>query len=238
MTWLVLASEQDASARWAAEQLQMLGLSPLTFVTDTDLAGAIWRHQVGNDVARTVVELADGRVIDTRSIHGTLNRLSHVPPGMVAGIAFDDRSYAHQEISALVLSWLAALPGPVVNSATPRGLCGAWRSPAEWALLAHEAGLEARPISWPPEEISHLRGWSYLSPGSENSIVIGKAVFSENELSADTISACIRLAELASTSVLGLSLDDVTLTGVTPLPDLRSGGQDLIAALAHVLEGQ
>jgi hypothetical protein len=45
------------------------------------------------------------------------------------------------EMYALLLSWLASLPCPVINPASPRGLGAQERSQAEWLLLASQAGL-------------------------------------------------------------------------------------------------
>src|SRR5262245_39541024 len=51
------------------------------------------------------------------------------------------REYASQELAAFCLSWLYALPSPVINRATPQGLAGQWRHRSEWLWLAAHAGL-------------------------------------------------------------------------------------------------
>jgi len=241
MTWLVLAPTLDEAARWAAERLPAAGIAPLMMVTDQDLAGATWRHQLDHDGATTAIALADGRVIDSGDLRGTLNRLTHVPPGLVDGMAFDDRAYAHQELSALVLSWLASMPGPVVNPPDPRGLCGAWRPSSEWAMLAAEAGLCPAPVRVNGEiERQDVPGgwqsWPPYAPVPEDVIVAGEAVFAGRELDETTIAACRCLAARAGTPLLGLAFNAEGMSGATPLPDLRAGGDDLVAALAHLLD--
>jgi len=237
MTWLVVASEPDAAARWAAGRLRAAGCSPLALVTDADLAGATWEHRLGNDGGGTRLALADGSVIDSATVRGTLNRLTHVPPALVAPMGPDDRAYALQELSALVLSWLASLPGPVLNLPDPRGLCGAWRPPAEWALLASDAGLCPVTVDGaaPPGAAGAWRVWSPHSPVPGDAIVVGDAVFAVRELDPATVAACRCLAARAATPILGLAFDGDRLAGVTPLPDLRDGGDDLVEELAGAL---
>ena len=46
---------------------------------------------------------------------------------------FNKRDYAAAELSALIVSWLAALGGRVLNPASARGFSGAWRSRSEWS---------------------------------------------------------------------------------------------------------
>jgi hypothetical protein len=237
MTWLVIASEPDAAAQWVADCLREYGLAPLTIVTDADFAGATWRHWLEGDRGGTRLELADGRVVDSATVRGTLNRLTHVPPALAAAMAPEDRTYAVQELSALVLSWLASLPGPVLNPPDPRGLCGAWRPPAEWALLASGAGL--CPVSVDGAESPGSGGawqaWTPFAPVPEDAIVVGETVFANRELDAATVAACRCLAARAGTPILGLAFDGDRLAGATPLPDLRAGGDDLVRELAAAL---
>ena len=113
----------------------------------------------------TRVDLADGRTIDSAEIAGTVNRLTYVPPLLVDALVDDDRQYGLQELSALVMSWLASLPAPTLNPPDTRGLSGAWRSPAEWALLAGEAGLDAAPVLFDSAAPQPF-GWSGWSGGA------------------------------------------------------------------------
>jgi len=240
VTWLLLASVHDESARWLADRLPNGGLAPLQVVTDADLLGATWRHRIDDAGASTRVDLADGRVIDSAEVRGTLNRLTHVPPELVSALVIEDRTYAHQELSALVLSWLASLPGPVVNPPSPRGLCGAWRPPAEWAVLASEAGLCPAPVrvdatADPALAPAGWQPWPPFAPVAESVIVVGEEVFADRELDAATMDACRCLAVRAATPLLGLAFAGESLVGATPLPDVRTG-DDLVAALVALLD--
>jgi hypothetical protein len=241
MTWLVICSIHDEAAGWAYRGLRDLGLDPLAHVTDADLlAGAVWSHRLGRNAATAGLRLADGRVVDGRAVRGTLNRLSYLPPGIVGLLPERDREYGLHELYALLLSWLAALPGPILNPPDPRGLCGAWRHPAEWAALAGAAGLSAAPYRF------DLDGADAATPytiGAEDAIVVGSHVFSRLPLSAADYDACRRLAVLARTPLLGLTLRvgarpdpaGVELASATPFPDLRAGGRALLEALAEAL---
>jgi hypothetical protein len=245
MVWLVIAADYDEAARWAVERLPSAGLDPLFFVTDGDLAGATWEHRLGVDGACTRLTLGDGRVIDSHEIQGTLNRLQLAP---LLPLAPEDRDYGFHEMSALMMSWLASLPGPVLNPPDTRGLAGAWRSPAEWAQLTAEAGLPAAHVTvdtaadWSPDG-GGWRMWPPFSQIIEDVIVVGQAVFALESVDESTLAGCRQLACLAQTPILGLVFSCATcggtpeVSGATPLPDLRAGGPELVEALAVALQG-
>jgi hypothetical protein len=247
MSWLVLASEVDEAARWAAGRLPGAGLEPLRFVTDAELAGATWDHRLDDDGVATTLTLTDGRVIRSSEVKGTLNRLVQVPAGLITALAPADRDYAFHEFSALFMSWLASLPGPILNPPETRGLGGAWRSPAEWAMLAAESGVRSARVSfdsaneWP--YAGGWRAWPPYAPIEEDVIVVGEAVFARDPVDAATLAAYRRLARRAGTPILGIAFACATCGGsqdvvaVSPLPDLRAGGDELIEALAAALRG-
>lgn len=234
MTWLVIASSRDASARWVYDRLCALDPAKIECVTDADLMDAIWRHEVSDDGCRTILTLADGRQIDTSQVSGVLNRLTHIPAEMVAKVTPDDREYARQELYALVLSWLQSFEGHVLNPPDAMGLCGAWRSDAEWAMLAHDAGIPSMPVN----SGKQTGGWlSYpsMAISPPNVVVIGDDVFSRVEVNEATSDKYRALAKRANTPILGLYFVDDLLSGATPLPDLRAGGDDLIESIARFL---
>lgn len=247
MSWLVLAPEVDEAARWAAERLPGAGLRPLCVVTDADLAGATWDHRVNDDGVATTLALADGRVLTSSEIQGTLNRLVQVPMGLITALGPADRDYAFHEFSALFLSWLASLPGPILNPPEARGLGGAWRPPGEWAMLAAESGVPSARVRFDSTDerpcAGGWRAWPPYAPVEEDVIVVGEAVFARDPLDPATLAAYRRLACRAGTPILGIAFACATCGGrpevasVTPLPDLRAGGDELIEALAAALRG-
>lgn len=249
MTWLVLCGRGDGAARWACEQLRDRTSETVELVTDADLVGANWDHRVGDDELATELRLPDGRTLTSGAIRGTLNRLTHAPPALTGMLAPADREYGYAEFSALLLSWLAALDGPVLNPPTTRGLSGAWRSSVEWADLAANAGLGCVPLAADSSGPGTAPGrdiweeWPPHAPVTEDAIVVGESVFSARRLDLATRDACRRLSKLAETPVLGLVFESTAmashprLRGVTPLPDLRAAGTPLVSALATALAG-
>ncbi|HEV2753193.1 MAG TPA: hypothetical protein VGV36_05080, partial [Solirubrobacteraceae bacterium] len=118
---LVLHDPLDASAAWVAGGLRARGLE-VEAVSSRDLLRARrWHHRVDSDGATVEITLADGRVVRSAQLRGVVNRLTTVPP-LEAPVVPADREYAEQERQALWLSWLEALPGPVLNRPTPQGL--------------------------------------------------------------------------------------------------------------------
>src|SRR5262245_11465820 len=143
-------------------------------------------------------------------------------------------------MNALFLSWLEALPGPVVNPATPQGLCGRWRHPSEWAVLAAKAGLAAMPHRQ-SDETDPDRAWlSPPTPGAVTVFAVGEAAVGSPQVPAPVREACVRLARAAGEVLLGADLLPAAdgswrLLTASPTPDLTRGGEPLIEALAQVL---
>ncbi|MBN1857389.1 MAG: hypothetical protein JW846_10620 [Dehalococcoidia bacterium] len=244
--WLVLCEMQDVAAQWAYHGLLARGLEPIELLTSAMLARAVsWKHTLGVEQAQTTITLADGRRIFSTTIHGTLNRLLAAPSAFLSLALPTERAYASQELTAFYLSWLHALPGPVLNRPTPRGLSGAWRRLSEWALLAAQSGLPVSPCTVNGhDETGCLPFHSSLAPPGtpiRTVLLVANRVIGSSV--PETIaSGCKRLGVLSDTSLLGIDFAESTtgywtFVGATPLPDLRQGGEALLDALATTMKG-
>lgn len=242
--WLVLCPGYDASARWAFEGLRARGLAPIEIVSGEALALARnWEHRVGSEGAAVQLELSDGRRIRGRDVRGVLNRLTHAPVGHLA--ATRDHDYMTQEFTAFFMSWLHALPGPILNRTTAQGLGGRWRHTSEWVLLASAAGLPTPPyrLSSEDEHDELTAGERGLFPAAtprQQVIVLGRQTFAPSAVPAEVSAGCVRLGAAAETPLLGVDFvvapgGGWTFAGATPLPDLRAGGAPLLDALARAL---
>ena len=238
--WLVLCDDDDQSAQWAAAGLELRGLTPVKVVTAGALGGGKdWLHRVSNKRKLARVTLPDGSRLDSDDISGVLNQLTWVWCPKISFAAPSDRDYAVQEFNALIVSWLASLPPPVINRATSRGLAGPWHHESTWRLLAGKAGLRTVPFRMPgppldvaptPAEASH---WA---------IVFGDAVYGA-DLDPALTSACGRLVELAGADMLGIEFGvgrtgEWTFRAATSKPDLRLGGDPLLDAIAATMRNQ
>jgi hypothetical protein len=238
--WLMICSEQDASAIWAYHGLQTRGLRPFQLVSAEQLSrNARWVHQVGEEGANVNITLADGRVINSRTVRGVVNRLTHVPLDQFAGTP--DYEYAVQEYTALFMSWLNALPGPVFNAVSSQGLSGAWRHPSEWVWLAAQAGLETPHYTQSSDdqidESVQIRRLVPEEMATTMAITVGDRVFGPF-IPAEVRYACAQLARISQTRLLGVELAyhqqsrTWLFSGATPMPDLRLGGEQLLDTLA------
>jgi hypothetical protein len=90
----------------------------------------------------TLVELHDGRRLDSDAVSAVLNRARYTPAPPFPRAR--DREYARMEMFALMLSWLHALTCPVANRSSARGLAGSERSLFEWLRLAALCDLPTR----------------------------------------------------------------------------------------------
>jgi hypothetical protein len=241
--WLVLCSAQDISGLWAFQGLQLRGLRPIELVTAEVLPYSLkWEHTLGASDPSISVTLMDGRVIKSGAVRGVLNRLTHVPLQHLAGAP--DYDYAVQEYTAFFMSWLFALPKPIINRADAQGLCGAWRHISEWVWLAGRAGLPTahyrqRSTDQIDETVEMRRLHPYGTP-TVGAVVVGERVIGPS-FSPEIRAGCLRLAELSKTALLGIefaasaSENGWTFAGATPMPDLRIGGEPLLNALAKEL---
>ena len=238
--WLVLCATNDLAALWAARGLGARGLQPLEIVTGEVLAyNQRFAHRLTAGQPDVQITLTDGRVVDSATVRGTLNRLQFVPSAHLSGANAADRQYAEQELFALYLSWLHGLPGIMLNRPMPHGLSGAWRHPSEWVWLAAQAGL----LTMPYQQSDWLEAPSSnaLARNSARTIIVVKNTCCGPTAPPSVAAGCLRLAQLSGTSVLGLDFHlapsgDWVFTGATPMPDLRLGGSALLDALARALQ--
>jgi hypothetical protein len=230
--WVVLCDPADHAALWAYAGLRDRGLTPLRLVSPQALVCSTWSaHRIETRSADFEIRMPDGDRLASSDIRGLLNRLSAVPTGHIVFSAESERRYASEEINALVLSWLACIGPAAVNRPSPRGIGGAWRSPAEWSVLAARAGLPTAPLRLSSHGVNAARAIA----ATRSLIVLGDRVFG-GELPPNIAHACTRLARLADADLLGIELhvdrgQRLLFGGASPLPDLRLGGRAFIDAL-------
>lgn len=245
--WLVLCVSNDVSAFWAYEGLKARGLAPVELVTAEMLSYCVrWEHRLGADGVYIDITLADGRRIRNDTIRGALNRLLSVPSEHLLLTQPADREYTSHELHAFFMSWLYSLPQPVLNRPTPQGLSGQWRHVSEWVWLASKAGLPTSDYRQTSRErIDGMGVERRLVPigAPLNKVIVVEGYPLGVQAPAEIHDGCRRLAELSGTALLGIDFcvgpaGSWTFAGATALPDLRLGGEPLLAVLASVLRGE
>jgi hypothetical protein len=210
-------------------------------LTGAHLAGAErWEHRVGRARAECQIWFRDGGQLRSRDVCGVLNRLSTVPWTWQRQVGGADRDYAIQEMYAFYLSWLHALAGQKLNPPTPQGLCGNPRHPSAWAALAARVGLAARPFRQTSEDEPDAIWRKAYSPGALTLYVVGTRVVGPPALLKIHREACLRLSRAADAPLLSVdfgqeSEGDWRMTGVSIMPNLVRGGDELADALAAEL---
>jgi hypothetical protein len=237
--WLVLCNAKDESAMWAYQGLKARNLHPLEIVRAESLVySASIEHRIQSNSIATQIKLADGRVINSASVRGSLNRLYQLPSEHLHAADASDRQYAEQELYALFLSWLYALPGKMLNRPAPQGLCGAWLHQSKLTRFASQAGLSTE-IYRQGSAVSENAKFPPSNNFGQTSIVLGENCF--GAFAPENVrEGCVRLARMCGVEMLGVDFQVNTqgewiLARATPLPDLRMGGEALLDALFQTL---
>lgn len=245
--WLVLCPSNDVAALWAYQGLKARGLAPLELVRAEELAYSVrWEHRLGPGGVHVAITLADGRSICSDTLYGVLNRLMWVPPEHLVIAHPGDRDYVTQELTAFYLSWLYALPGPMLNRPTPQGPSGQSRHLSEWVWLASKAGLPTPDYRQSSQDhLNEMEVERRLIPAGVpvNTVFVVAGHIVGTPAPPDILRGCQRLSELSKTDLLGIefaagSTGPWTFVGATPWPDLRLGGQALLDVLASVLRSE
>jgi hypothetical protein len=245
--WLVLCDPTDVAAQWLFAALRGRGLAPLELVTTDALAFCeVWEHRVGRGTPTLKLRLENGLEVDGSRLRGVVNRLYTPPMPHWRSASKADQDYVQQELIAFYLSWLHALPCPVLNRPTPQGLCGQWRHESEWVWLAHKAGLSTPPyLQTSDDRVDESKGERRLVPPGTllRTVVMVEGLATGVAVSPAVVDGCQRLAKLAATDVLGIDFfSDATgswmFVGANPAPDLRVGGEPLLAALVQRLTAE
>lgn len=219
---LILAHLDDLSAvRLHCALRAQVAPHDVRIVSVEELALApYWTHALGSREVRTSIRLADGTTIGSDDLELVVQRLRTVPVPHFAGAKDTDRAYAATELHALLLSWLASLPCPVVNTPDACSFGGRERGPIEWAVLAARAGLPTRAlrVATSARRLGHAAGWLAvplrrgpiveLEPATNvrrRILVAGERVI--GDLDGDTARACARLARDAGCRLLEVELD-------------------------------
>lgn len=237
--WLVLCDEADASARWVWDGLRHRSVAVELVSTRLLSAALRWNHRVGLEGASFVVDLPDGRCVESRAVHATLNRVVSLSPPLEYA-ASPDGEYALQELLALYLSLLRCLSPPVLNPPTPQGLAGRLRYAPEWTALASLAGFTTTPFRVASTEERADAGTTDQSgPAavSGQTLLVAAGRLFGNPVAPGVATAARRLASLAGVGLLGLQVA-TTAEGTAAFvsadlyPDLRPAGDALLDHLA------
>ena len=227
---LLLHHDGDPTADWLARGLAARG-RPVTCVRHSQLVRATrWEQRHDGSLVQSEVVPAGSGLVRSGALRVVLNRLSTVVMDGLP-VAPDDRTYAAAELFALWLSWLASLPCPVLNPASPAGLCGPWPPEAEWRLHAARAGLPTDPVAVAP----------VTGPAPTNGVAVLAAcgaVFGPRS-AASVADGCRALAEQIGVELLEVWFaagpDGLRFTGASVVPDLRRGGTALLDHLCRVV---
>ena len=161
------------------------------------------------------------------------------PFGRLRATGGEDFGYAMQEVFAMHLSWLYAWPATVINRPTPQGLCGNFRHPSAWAMLARDCGFSIE--SW-RQSAADAPETAWMPRGADaRAFVVSGKVVAAPELPESLCESCRLLGEASGTALLGIDFLRVEqevwrFAAASPYPILQAGGDPLVVALAEALQ--
>src|SRR3982751_5962990 len=201
--WLIACHPGDDAALWLARGLSNRGLDPVEVVSAESLAySTSTEHRLGAGGPSVRIEVEGGRTIAGDRVWGMLNRLVHPPTGHLGVSREEEREYAMQEVSALFLSWLTAMPAPVLNRPVPFGLSGPSLDRLQWNALAARVGLPVPSLRVPAAE--NRNGAAAAIPNCNVVVACGE-LFGAS-LPDQASDSCLRLAERSGADILGVKV--------------------------------
>ena len=149
---LILCHVHDADAVWLGQRLRRL--SPAADVRVVSAEELLYArrvvHTLGPEPPAFALTLQSGVELASGAVRVLVNRLEMLDPVLWRGPDPKQYQYVLQEINALYLSMLHAVPAErLYNPPSAVALAGRPLAPAEWQLLARRTGLPI-PAGWPP----------------------------------------------------------------------------------------
>lgn len=144
MRFLILAEMSDPTALevFAWLRLRHSDNSVLRLTSEEVCDASTYNHRLCECEASSRMRIADGSEIQSQNLGVVLNRLRYLSIRRFSSSREIDRDYANAEMSSFLLSWLAAMPCPVVNPPSSIWLAGSAWHPFSLQTMAAEAGLD------------------------------------------------------------------------------------------------
>ncbi|BDT68111.1 hypothetical protein os1_22930 [Comamonadaceae bacterium OS-1] len=213
---LVLAHASDAGAASVAASVRnLLAGAPVEVwtVRPESLGLAAWSHTVdAHGCAHTRLVLPGRPALHSNQIRAVFNRIQHLPMPQFSQAPPKDRDYAAMELQALVLSWLAACGGCVVQPLRGQP----WLTPQlpllHWASAAARCGLPVADQS------------AVAAPAPWDATVLVAGPLSTGILAGRLGVACVATAQNLGFTLLEFRFqrdsEGATLVDVSPHPEL------------------
>lgn len=249
---LVLCDADDVAALWLVTRLRAAGEECL-LVTGDLLSFARGRSQrIGAGGVHALVRLDDDTVIETPEL--VVNRLPSPPIAAWRHAKPAERDYATAELIAFMLSWLAGLDCPVRNRPVPECLAGPSPHDLLAGVEARRAGLDTADASFGVDVSPYplLEGaLRAAGPGARpvHAVVLDGRILDRDGVARragavlpphlDDAVAGFAASVGADQALIGIDFvvgERWWFGGMTPLPDLPTGGEAVVGALARLSE--
>ncbi len=261
MRFLILAHAGDATAAQVAARLRQRHPPDETrlVLLEEIVSASRWTHTLNGAKADTILTLHDGTEIRRDEIGIVFNRLQYVDLSQFALSAAADREYAVMEMFALLLSWLKALPCPIVNRLSSQNLSGPTHSSLAWQQLAGKAQLPTArirltsslrryaapdlvPLPVGPAAFGNVPAWlsEPVGEGRASVFVAGEQVL--GDVPEQLKRGCLKLAALSGYEILVVNFASAStnggwkFNGIDPCPAVTHGS--VIEAIVNLLEAR
>lgn len=202
---IILGSALDPAAAQIVTDLAGWGCGGTRLVSAEDLGRAGWAFDPAAPSEGHLV--ADGAVLAVAEVDAVVVRRPAVAAEELGWLDAADRQYGAAESNAFLVSWLSAVPCPVLNRPSATCLCGPGWSQLHWRLAAERVGLRWRQASTAAE-----------AEAGRDVVVCGSSVHGARD--PGEARDAIALSGQAGATLLGLRFIGNALCAVTTQPSL------------------
>jgi hypothetical protein len=239
--YLFVIHSSDLPAIWLYRNLRKQGFDAIELITIDQLVNnRKLTVSLDDGKASFILDLFDGRRIDSSALYGLINRIQYLPFQIHEMFSTSDKEYVLCELQAIYTFFMSTFRYDVFNNVTTAGFNGRNRQKEEWLILASDSGF------YTPNLTRNRYGvrisYDMNSLHSIRSILVynGKCFYKPKTIQDEILQKCCEMQMRSGEKLLGIQLgrikDKLYFINADTYPDFQLGGDDFINKLKEDLE--
>ena len=236
----ILLNNDDVSGLWLARCLQQLSAQTIKLISAEELMYApSFTCGIHNGQTFFKINLQNGFEFTNKNSSTIINRIGYLPLQHLQQFKQEDSNYVQAELMATFVFLFSSFRNPVFNTASGRGLCGAERSAAEWAMLAGKAGFCSDEMLYEEKEM-----YIHQSAGSATTFLVvvfnNRCYLQTDHLPVVIEKSCLKLLQLSGENILEvychMESENVHFLSAALLPSFKNTNHNFIDELNKLLQ--